>query len=396
MNTKTTKKPSFLLLFLLISFGSVSAVLFTPALPEISQFFQITDAQTQWTITIFLAGYAIGQLLYGPLGNGLGRKKALYSGIIMAIFSCVLCLVASALHAFWLLVIARFIMAIGSSVGLQMIFTLVADAYEAEEGRRIVAYAMMSFAITPGIGVALGGVLTTYFGWQSCFVALLIYGFLLLLLVKSAPETAPIIDRSALSPRKILRVYREKFQHFSLISGGLLMGLSSSCNYIFVAMAPFIAAGLLAMDPADYGFWSLLPPLGIIAGTQFSARCSKRYSMRVMILMGLSVVMIGSGMMLFFLTSSWVSVIGPVGLFLPQTIIFFGAALVIVNASARAMQSDVDKSNASAVMNFMSMGTPTVSTLLLSCFHLDLAPILPISMLFCAIIGFVLMRKLGN
>lgn len=75
----TIKKPSFFFLFLLISFGSVNAVLFTPALPEISQYFDIKQSVASFTITIFLIGYSFGQLIYGPLANGYGRKSLLLS-----------------------------------------------------------------------------------------------------------------------------------------------------------------------------------------------------------------------------------------------------------------------------------------------------------------------------
>lgn len=68
-------KLSFVTLLLLISFASVNAVLFTPALPSITAFFGITEHAAQQTITSFLVGYAIGQLIYGPTANRYGRKK---------------------------------------------------------------------------------------------------------------------------------------------------------------------------------------------------------------------------------------------------------------------------------------------------------------------------------
>lgn len=68
-------KLSFVTLLLLISFASVNAVLFTSALPNITAFFGITEHAAQQTITSFLVGYTIGQLIYGPIANRYGRKK---------------------------------------------------------------------------------------------------------------------------------------------------------------------------------------------------------------------------------------------------------------------------------------------------------------------------------
>src|SRR5436190_17052493 len=108
MNTNTHL--SFFTLLLLISFASVNAVLFTPALPAIANFFAISDSTAQLTITWFLVGYAIGQLIYGPIANRYGRKPALYVGISLQIFSSLLCVLAGKLHLYSLLVTARFLL----------------------------------------------------------------------------------------------------------------------------------------------------------------------------------------------------------------------------------------------------------------------------------------------
>src|SRR5690349_9985312 len=105
-------RPSFVLLVLLITFGSVSAVLFTPALPEMAHYFAVSDNTAGLTITLYLIGYALGPLLYGPLANRYGRKVALYIGIGLEILAALLCLLAAWLYSFNLLLFARFIMAL--------------------------------------------------------------------------------------------------------------------------------------------------------------------------------------------------------------------------------------------------------------------------------------------
>jgi DHA1 family bicyclomycin/chloramphenicol resistance-like MFS transporter len=147
----------FATLLLLISFASVNAVLFTPALPTIAHYFGVAEDTAQQTITLFLIGYALGQLIYGPLANRFGRKPALYIGITLQILSSLLCVLAGVLNEFWLLVLGRFLLALGSAVGLKMTFTLVNESYEPKVASRKMSYLMLAFAITPGIGVAVGG-----------------------------------------------------------------------------------------------------------------------------------------------------------------------------------------------------------------------------------------------
>src|SRR5687768_11997152 len=106
MQTETNL--SFFTLLMMISFASVNAVLFTPALPDIANFFAISTDSAQYTITWFLIGYTLGQLLYGPIANRYGRKPALYFGVSLQIISSFLCIFAGMIHQYSLLIIGRF------------------------------------------------------------------------------------------------------------------------------------------------------------------------------------------------------------------------------------------------------------------------------------------------
>ena len=103
-----TKKPHIISLILFISFPSVAAVLISPALPVIAQFYEISVNNSQQLITIFLIGYVIGQLVYSPFANRYGRKPASYIGIAIYLVSCMLCLFAIYIQNFEVLLIGRF------------------------------------------------------------------------------------------------------------------------------------------------------------------------------------------------------------------------------------------------------------------------------------------------
>ncbi|CAN5346570.1 MFS transporter [soil metagenome] len=358
----TNRNPAFLSLFLLISFGSVSAVLFTPALPEISMYFGVTHHAAEITVTLFLIGYAVGQLLYGPLANAYGRKPALYIGIILEIVSALVCVLSGYLHAFWLLVVARLFMALGASVGLKMSFTLVADCYNAAASTRIISHLMMAFAITPALGIALGGFLTQHFGWQSCFYFLALYGIFLLYLTYRMQETATIMDRNALKLSNILDKYTRKLKNRQLLLSAAIMGSGTSIVYVFAAFAPFLTIQWMHMSPSEYGLWNLLPPIGTITGAQLSAFLVKKLRPINAILFGLVIMFAGTLLMLMAFA---LHALLAIWLFLPLAIIYFGMAFVYANASTLAMQSVQDKSSASAMMNFINMSIATLSVLLI-------------------------------
>ncbi len=260
------RKPSALILLFLISFGSIGAVLFTPSLPLISQFFHISSSAAQLTVTAYLLGYALGQLPYGPLANRFGRKKTIMIGVILEIIGATLSVLAAPTHSFTLLIFARFLTAFGACVGLMISFTMINDYFYEQQARVLVSYLLTAFAIMPGISVALGGVLTSYFGWISCFYFLVGYGVVIGLMSLTLPETATKLNYKALELTSILQSYKKVLQNKKLITYAMLMGGSTAGTYLFSSMAPFINAHFIGLTSKDYGFFNLIPSAGFLIG----------------------------------------------------------------------------------------------------------------------------------
>jgi len=383
---------SFLTLILLISFASVNAVLFTPALPDIATFFNVSDGLVQQTITLFLVGYTIGQLIYSPIANRFGRKPALYTGICLQIFSSLLCVIAGKLHYFELLIFGRLLLALGAGVGLKMTFTLLNENYEPAIASQKTAYLMMAFAITPGLGVAIGGFLNARFGWMSCFYAGAIYGAILLALVMRMPETLKNRDLDALKIKKLIANYVTQFSNKQLILGGILIGACTSVIYIFAAVAPFIAIKIFSMSSEQYGLANLLPPIGIILGSLYSAKLIKKYKFTHIISQGIATVLIG---VIFMCITVFMHLHPIYSLFFPTIIIYFGSCLIISNASALAMSYVNDKAHGSAVMSFVNMGFATIMVLGLSrvTVNLYLLPLAYLALCFIMLASFILVKK---
>jgi MFS family permease len=354
------QKLPFFTLLLMISFASVNAVLFTPALPDIAKFFAITENTAQQTISWFLIGYAIGQLLYGPLANRYGRKNTLYIGIAIQILSSLFCVFSGMVHKYNILLWSRFFLALGSGVGLKMTFTLVNECYDIKQAGQKISYLLLAFAVAPGIGVAAGGVLNNHFGWESCFYAGAAYGLCLLYLVSRLPETHPIPDLQALKIKHLLNVYGKEFKNLALVMGGLVWGCSTSFIYLFAALAPFVAINLLNMSSVTYGFANILPAFGLLLGSISSAQMIKHYSLATTIYLGIAITFFGASLMLFLL---WMKPVALTALFMPALVVYFGLALIIANASTIGMAKVIDKAHAAAVLSFLNMGFATFMTL---------------------------------
>lgn len=355
---QTQKKPSLFILLLLVSFGMVSAVLFTPALPQIAQQLGISDNAAELTITVYLIGYAFGFLPYGPLSDRFGRKPAVYTGILIAIAGCLLTLLAGKLGSFSLLLFGRLLAALGSSAGLKIAFTMVGDTCQHERATKAVSYLMMAFAVGPALAIGIGGVLATYFGWESCFYFQTGYSILLLILAFFLPETAVEKDLNALKMETILSGFLKKIKNKKLVCCGLLTGCGASLYYLFAAESPFIGIVRLGLTPDEFGLYSFIPPVGLFLGALFANLLAGKMEQLAIIFYGILIAFAFSALMFILFA---LGAVNPWTLFIPMPVIFIGESLVYANATSLILTHAQNKSYASAVINFLTIGLCVLS-----------------------------------
>lgn len=357
------KEPHIIILIIMSSFASMGAIIFAPALPEIAQYFHISQGHSQLTITLFMVGYAIGQLIYGPLANRFGRKPAFYMGIVIATFGSLISIVSEPLHSFTALITGRLLEALGSSAGLVISFTIISDHYYPEQARRIIAYLMLAFAVVPGISTFIGGLLVTHYHWISCFYFLLIYGLILIIPASLLLETAQEFKKNATHIKQIVKNFRHVLKNKLLVSMTLFFGLSGMCVYLFIASAPFIAIDYLGLSPQTYGLVGLIPFIGTALGSIVSAQLSAKFSAKKLMLAGLFLDALAAILLASLL---YLMGINLYVLILSGFILMFGNCLIIGNGASIATSTSEDKANASAIMNFINIGLVMLGTLMLA------------------------------
>jgi MFS family permease len=372
-----------LILMLLISFGSIGAMAFTPGLPMIAHFFAISNAKAELTVTWYLLGYTTGQLLYGPLANRYGSKNSIIIGAAIEIVGAIGCIASYYLHLFDLLIISRFVMALGAGGGLTMSFTISSKLCSYKENVRIISLLTIAFAITPGIGVFIGGILVSYYGWVSTFYFMLIYGIIILLLGRTLPEVFTAKNMDALNPKKLLHNYLNQFKR-PVIFGGLLIGSGTCIIYTFAALAPFIAMDVMGISPKVYGIYNFIPVIGMLLGSMLASHLSKKFTPEKSIKLGLLISLVGVFLLFLGLILCPHNILS---LFAPMLIIYIGCSFIFGNSSALAICGTDDKSNASALMSFINMSSAAIMVMLLGIFSIHAAIILPLLYLGYLIFG---------
>ncbi|MBP9743416.1 MAG: MFS transporter [Burkholderiales bacterium] len=384
------------ILMLLISFGSIGAVIFTPGLPDIATYFRVSSQIAEYTITWYLVGYAFGQLVYGALVNRFGSHLTIVIGTILAIIGTCGCILSYWIDSFILLVIARFIMALGCACGLKMTFTLAHKLFTHNDSARVMGLLTMAFAITPGFGVFIGGLAIQHFNWTAPFYLMIVYALAILLCANQLPEVITAKDYNALKIDNLLNNYLVQFKDSAVIFGGLLVGLGSCVVYIFASVSPFIAMNTMHLTPTSYGAYSFIPSLGILLGSVLSNYLGKVWTPNKSLKFGLFISILGT-ILLFLLL--FISNNQAMSLFLPMVIIYFGLSFIFGNSAALALKYAEDKSNAAAVMSFINMGSAFLVVTILGLFNISQPIILPIvylGLLGFGILWYVILTKLNQ
>lgn len=241
MSEQNTGKPYhrgwIMLLALFTSLGPLSIDMYLPALPQMAQDFQVTTQQIANTLPAYFLGLAIGQLIYGPISDRIGRKKPLYFGMALYSLAGILCVLA---QDEWSLIAARVLQALGGCVGVVMARAAIRDRLDVQGSAQAFASMMIVMGIAPIMAPTLGALILQFADWQAVFVILMLMGLICLLCVHFFfHETLPEERRLRLNAQQVMYLYATiiKDRTFRLpMMAGCFTGAAMFC-YISSASA---------------------------------------------------------------------------------------------------------------------------------------------------------------
>ncbi len=357
------------LLLSYICIASFSAALITPALPAIGQFFQISQADLSWIISIFLIGYVIGQLVYGPIAKRFGALQALRYGLVLNLIGIVICIAGPHLSSYSILLFGRFITALGSASGLACTFMLMHDLLDSHSLKQAMAYSIVSFTLGIGVAVMIGGIVTQYLNWQSCFWILFLHGGLMLALTWQFQSVSH--ERQALHPVVILRNYCHALKSSQLIIFSLVVGVMSVFSYGYAAIAPLYTQEKLALSASVYGYWNGLNMVGMLAGGLLSARLMKNAGPKRLLSIGFCGMLICSSILLMV---GLTHIDNTLVFFITTTLAYLFGGFLFAGGSYFASQAITDKANGASMMSFINMFSAFLGVIVIGL--INVAPLL--------------------
>lgn len=348
------------LLLSYICIASLSAAMITPALPHIQSFFNLGNGPVEWTVSIFLLGYVIGQLIYAPIANRYGRLIALRAGLLINLLGIVICILSNDFHLFSLLLIGRFVTALGAASGLTCTFMLINELLSKEQAKHAMSLAIVSFTSGIGLAVLTGGIITHYLEWQDCFMVLFIHGIVMFILTYQFNET--LVETKTIHPRIIFKQYRVAFTQPQLVIFSLVVGFVSFFSYGYSAAAPIYAQKMLHLNASQYGYWNSINMIGMLLSGFLGAYLMKHYHEKRVLFIGFLSTFIGLSLLglitachshnttIFFITTSF---------------LYLTCGLLFPAASFFASTAISDRASASSVMSFINMGSAMLGVIVM-------------------------------
>ena len=231
-----------MLLALLTALGPLSIDMYLPALPQMAKDFGVSTQMMANTLPAYFFGLAIGQLLYGPISDRIGRKKPLYVGLSLYAIASLLCIFAS---NEWSLIALRVVQALGGCVGVVIARAAIRDRLDVQGSAQAFSSMMIVMGIAPIAAPTLGAWILYFFNWHAVFVSLSIVGCICLFCVHFFfKETLQPARRLKLSFNQILTLYAAIFKDKSFrlpmlagcLTGGALFSYISSASPVFMDM----------------------------------------------------------------------------------------------------------------------------------------------------------------
>jgi DHA1 family bicyclomycin/chloramphenicol resistance-like MFS transporter len=345
------------LLTALVAIGPVSTDLYLPSLPAVMRAFNADVAAAQLTLSAFMAGFGLMMLVYGPLSDRFGRRPILLSGMFLYGLATLFCLAAPSIE---MLILGRFLQAVGAACGPVLGRAVVRDVYGREGAARVLSYMASAMALAPAVAPILGGFLETLFGWRSNFIALMGFGSAMLLaLYLLLPETNQHQDDEALAPHRLFGNLLALLKDRRFMGYTLTLGFSFAALFAFISGASFVLIDVLGVAPDRFGFCFAAVVVGYMCGSLLSGRFTHRLGLDRMIGWG-TLLGVGAALLLVVLTAfgpaHWVVVVGPVSL------LFMAVGLVLPNSSAGAIGPFPQMAGtASSLMGFLQTGIGAIA-----------------------------------
>ncbi len=332
-----------LLLGSLTAFGPMAIDMYLPSMPAIAADLNTTPANAQQTMSVFLIGMALGQLLYGPISDRVGRRPPLIVGIAVFVVMSIGCAFAKTIGA---LIVLRFLQALGACVGQVVARAVVTDVYDRREAPRMFSMLMLVMGLAPILAPIGGGWILAVADWQAIFLFLALFGVVIggLVIARLPESRAEHVARHALTEAPWHGLYAVA-RNRHILGYAIAGGMGTAAMFTYITCVPDLLIKHYGIPAEHFGWFFGVNAAGLIAGSQVNRHLLKRRTSHEMLKIALH---IGLGLSLLLLASALTGFGGLWGLLIPLFLLISCMGFVLPNGGASAMVIDLKRSGSTS------------------------------------------------
>jgi DHA1 family bicyclomycin/chloramphenicol resistance-like MFS transporter len=274
----------FLVLGALTGIAPLSIDAYIPGLPELTSDLGTSTSTGQLTLTAFLIGLAVSQVVAGSISDNVGRRTPVLVGLLAYVASSVLCGLAPGI---WTLTFLRLVQGAAAGVGFVIARAIVRDLYTGTAGARVFARLVLVSGVAPVVAPIIGGQVLRFTSWRGLFVVFAVVSAVILAVANLVlVETLPEHLRHEPGIRTKLRVFRRLLYDRTFLPYALVGSLGFAAMFSYIAGAPFVLEDIHGLSPQEFSLAFAANAAGLVALSQISGRFVERIGPSVLLRAG--------------------------------------------------------------------------------------------------------------
>lgn len=287
-----------ILISALVILGPFTNNIAVPSMPSMAADLQVSFGDAQMVLSIFMVGFAAGQLVVGPMSDKYGRKPVLTVSLFIFVIAGVASAFAPDLYS---LLAARLVQAIGASATMSVGRAMVRDCFESDRIAQVYAYVGTALAIGPVVGPIFGGIIEVAGGWRAVLWFVAAVGIVMLLVVRFVlRETNTHLNPDAMQPRRLLANYTYLLTNRHYMGYVLCNAICYGGIFAFTSCSSYILIELLKVTPDVFGALYAVTVSAYGVGALVASQITRRVGLNGMIVLG-GLIMTVSGEVLTLL-----------------------------------------------------------------------------------------------
>jgi DHA1 family bicyclomycin/chloramphenicol resistance-like MFS transporter len=304
-----------------------------PALPLFTSVFRTSPEQVQLTLSVFLLGFAVGQLVYGPFSDRLGRRPVLLFGLSLFAVAGAGCALSASIEQ---LVAFRLLQGLGACVGPVLARAIIRDLFERQAAARLISYVTLVLGLAPLLAPIAGGYLLVHSGWHAIFVAQALAAAALLAATwRWLGESIRARDPWATSPARLVENYVRFLSTPVCLRYAVMIACVFAGMFAYISGSPFVLIEVFGVPSDRYGYFFALTALSLIVAAFSNGRLVRRLAPETLLRAGV-VIVVAAGVVIIVCALTRTG--GIAGVMVPMMMYVFGFGLVMPNATAGALE----------------------------------------------------------